>query len=109
MSTNNSYDRIYEVVKKIPEGKVMTYKQVSLLANVATPRVVGFALHVNKDPQNIPCHRVVFADGSLTPGYAFGGEGVQKEKLVDEGVIFTDKGKVDLNKSLWRFSNNRAI
>lgn len=77
----------------------MTYKQVSLLANVATPRVVGFALHVNKDPQNIPCHRVVFADGSLTQGYAFGGAGVQKERLEKEGVQFTQKGKVDLTKS----------
>ncbi|MDE2589041.1 MAG: MGMT family protein, partial [Patescibacteria group bacterium] len=47
----SSFDRIYEVVKKIPLGKVMTYKQVSILANVATPRVVGFALHVNKDPK----------------------------------------------------------
>lgn len=100
MQNTNSYDRIYDVVKKIPQGKVMTYKQVSLLANVATPRVVGFALHVNKDPQNIPCHRVVFADGSLTQGYAFGGEGVQKEKLEKEGVTFTQKGKVDLEKSL---------
>lgn len=97
---NNSYDRIYIVVKKIPQGKVMTYKQVSLLANVATPRVVGFALHVNKDPQNIPCHRVVFADGSLTRGYAFGGEEVQRQRLKDEGVTFTPKGKVDMEKCL---------
>lgn len=97
---NNSYDRIYIVVKKIPQGKVMTYKQVSLLANVATPRVVGFALHVNKDPQNIPCHRVVFADGSLTRGYAFGGEEVQRQRLKDEGVTFTTKGKVDMEKCL---------
>lgn len=99
---DNSYSRIYDVVRKIPVGKVMTYKQVSLLANVATPRVVGFALHVNKDPQNIPCHRVVFADGSLTPGYAFGGEDVQKEKLQKEGVVFTERGKVDLTTSLCR-------
>lgn len=66
----------------------MTYKQVSILAHVATPRIVGFALHVNRDPQNIPCHRVVFANGQLTPGYAFGGEDVQRKKLQKEGVIF---------------------
>jgi methylated-DNA-protein-cysteine methyltransferase related protein len=92
----NSFERIYEVVKKIPKGKVMTYKQVSILANVATPRVVGFALHVNKDPNHIPCHRVVFSNGTLTPGYAFGGESVQREKLENEGVVFTQKGNVDL-------------
>ncbi len=93
---NNSFQRIYEIVKKIPQGKVMTYKQVSILANVATPRVVGFALHVNPDSQNIPCHRVVFSNGKLTPGYAFGGEDVQREKLQTEGVVFNQNGLVDL-------------
>lgn len=95
----NSFQRIYEIVKKIPQGKVMTYKQVSILADVATPRVVGFALHVNPDSQNIPCHRVVFSNGKLTPGYAFGGEDVQREKLKEEGVIFNQKGLVDLTRS----------
>lgn len=95
----NAFQRIYEVVKKIPQGKVMTYKQVSILANVATPRVVGFALHVNRDPKNVPCHRVVFADGRLTPGYAFGGENVQRERLQKEGVKFLNNGKVDLTIS----------
>lgn len=91
----NSFQRIYEVVKKIPQGKVMTYGEVARLANVATPRVVGFALHVNKDPKNIPCHRVVFADGSLAKGYVFGGEGEQKKKLIEEGIVFSKNGKVD--------------
>lgn len=98
-SKQNSFQRIYEIVKKIPKGKVMTYKQVSILANAATPRVVGFALHVNKDPQNIPCHRVVFSNGKLTPGYAFGGEDIQRGKLENEGVVFTRKGIVDLSQS----------
>jgi methylated-DNA-protein-cysteine methyltransferase-like protein len=97
----NSFERIYEVVKKIPKGKVMTYKQVSLLANVVTPRIVGFALHINKDPQNIPCHRVVFSSGKLTPGYAFGGMDVQMKKLKDEGVKFINE-KVDLDSSLFQ-------
>ncbi|SRR5258706_5701609 len=95
----NSYDRIYAVVKKIPKGKVMTYGQVAQIANVATPRVVGFAMHANSDPQNIPCHRVVFADGKLSPGYAFGGEGMQRKKLEEEGVNFLKSGKVDIKKS----------
>lgn len=95
---SNSFERIYDVVRKIPLGKVMTYGQVAIKANVATPRVVGFALHVNRDPQNIPCHRVVFATGKLTPGYAFGGEDVQREKLQSEGVGFNNNGKVELEK-----------
>ena len=98
--TKNSFNRIFEVVKTIPSGKVVTYGEVAKKANVATPRVVGFALHVNKDPQNIPCHRVVFADGKLSPGYAFGGEGEQRKKLEEEGVKFLANGKVDLEKSI---------
>jgi len=97
--TNNSFDRIYKVVQKIPEGKVMTYGQVARLANVATPRVVGFALHVNPSESDTPCHRVVFADGSLTPGYAFGGQDVQRQKLKKEGVLFLENNKVDLINS----------
>ncbi len=98
-NTQNSFERIYEIVKTIPEGKVMTYGEVAKKANVATPRIVGFALHVNKDPKNIPCHRVVFTDGKLSPGYAFGGEGEQKKKLIEEGVQFLENGRVDLKKS----------
>lgn len=97
-TSSNSFERIYDVVRKIPKGKVMTYGQVAIMANVATPRVVGFALHVNKDPMNIPCHRVVFSNGKLTPGYAFGGEDVQREKLQTEGVGFNAKGEVLLDQ-----------
>ncbi len=78
----------------------MTYGQVAKIANVSTPRVVGFALHVNPDSNLTPCHRVVFANGSLTPGYAFGGEDVQRELLKKEGVQFLKNGKVDLKNSL---------
>lgn len=101
MNQNNSFDRIYKVVQKIPEGKVMTYGQVAQAANVATPRIVGFALHVNPSESQTPCHRVVFADGSLTPGYAFGGEDIQREKLVKEGVKFLKNGRVNLESSLF--------
>jgi len=91
----NSFKRIYAIVKTIPLGRVMTYGEVAKKANVATPRIVGFALHVNSDPKNIPCHRVVFADGSLSKGYIFGGEGEQKKKLLQEGVKFLQNGRVE--------------
>lgn len=87
------FERIYEEVKKIPEGKVATYGEIARKAGT-TPRVVGFALHQNPDPKNIPCHRVVFKDGSLSPGYVFGGVGKQKSILVNEGVRITSEGKV---------------
>lgn len=95
-----AYERIYDIVRNIPEGKVMTYGQVAIQAGVATPRVVGFAMHSNTTPDSIPCHRVIFSDGSLTPGYAFGGKDEQMKKLYKEGVFFTSQGQVDLEKSL---------
>jgi len=86
-------------VKSIPKGKVATYGQVALLAgNPRWARVVGYALHVNPDPGTIPCHRVVNREGRVAPGFAFGGEGVQRQLLEAEGIVFEPDGKVDLKK-----------
>lgn len=80
---------VYEVVQRIPAGQVATYGQVAALAgNPRNARFVGFALHSNPSPGVIPCHRVVFRDGSLAPGFAFGGPGVQRKMLEEEGVRF---------------------
>lgn len=60
--------RVYEVVRRIPKGKVATYGQVAALAGAPrNARFVGYALHSNPEPGVIPCHRVVFRDGSLRP------------------------------------------
>lgn len=93
-------ERIYEVVKLIPCGRVMSYGQVARLAgNPRGARAVGFALHRNPQPGVIPCHRVVFRDGSLAPGFAFGGPDEQRRLLEAEGVGFTEDGRVDMEKS----------
>ena len=95
----NTFEKIYEVVKNIPEGKVATYGQVALLAgNPRWARVVGYALHVNPEPGIIPCHRVVNRDGKVAPGFAFGGEGVQRQLLESEGIVFETDGRIDLGK-----------
>lgn len=95
----NIFEKIYEVVKSIPEGKVTTYGQVALLAgNPRWARVVGYALHVNPEPGIIPCHRVVNREGRVAPGFAFGGGGVQRQLLESEGVVFESDGRIDLEK-----------
>ena len=95
----NTFEKIYEVVKSIPEGKVATYGQVALLAgNSRWARVVGYALHVNPEPGTIPCHRVVNREGKVAPGFAFGGEGVQRQLLESEGIVFEPDGRIDLEK-----------
>lgn len=90
----NSFEKVYSFVAQIPKGKVATYKQISKLSGT-TARVVGFALHANKNPQEVPCHRVVNIEGKLAKGYVFGGKKEQKKKLENEGVIFLDGEKVD--------------
>lgn len=96
MKSDNYKIKIFQVVSAIPKGKVMTYGQIAKKLSLKSARIVGKVLHENKDPKNIPCHRVVFADGSLSKNYAFGGIKKQKEKLQMEGVIF-EKNKVNRN------------
>ena len=74
--TDNTFTRIYEVVKRIPAGHVATYGMVATLAgNPRMSRVVGYALHVNPDPDHIPCFRVVNRFGECSGSFAFGGKG----------------------------------
>ena len=95
----NTFEKIYEVVKRIPKGKVMTYGKVALLSgNPRMARVVGYALHMNPQPGVIPCHRVVNRKGEVAPGFAFGGPGIQRQMLEAEGVIFEPDGLINLEK-----------
>lgn len=92
------FESVYAVVKQIPKGKVLTYGDVARA--VGAPRCarqVGWALHSNPEFGVIPCHRVVFSDGRITDGFAFGGKEVQKALLEAEGVQF-DNDIIDLKK-----------
>ena len=97
----NFFNKVYAVVKQIPKGKVATYGDIArLCGNKNMARQVGWALHNNPQPVITPCHRVVFANGSLTKGFAFGGIGVQADLLRQEGVeIINDT--VNLKKYRW--------
>ena len=95
-------DSVYEVVRQIPKGRVASYGQVArMVGRPHNARFVGYALHVNPEPGIIPCHRVVFKDGSLAPGFAFGGEGEQRRLLANEGVGFLPDGRVDMAHYQW--------
>lgn len=95
-------NKVYELVKSIPEGKVVTYGQIAeSLGNKHLARVVGNILHNNPDPANIPCHRVVNAKGEAAAHYAFGGADAQRARLEAEGVVFDKNGRIDLEKYGW--------
>lgn len=96
------FERVYEVVEQVPEGMVATYGQVArLVGEPRKARYVGYALHVNPRPGEIPCHRIVFADGRLASGFAFGGPDAQRSMLGAEGVGFLPDGRVDLERYRW--------
>lgn len=98
----NSYEKIYEIVKQIPKGTVATYGQVAALAgNKRWARVVGYALHVNPDPDGIPCYRVVNREGRLSDAFAFGGVNQQKVLLEADGIEVVDN-HVNLDIYQWK-------
>ena len=91
-------EQVFEQARRIPRGKVATYGQVArLIGRPRTARYVGYALRANPAPgadaAATPCHRVVFKDGSLCRGFAFGGPEVQREMLED--------GRIDLAACAW--------
>lgn len=100
--TNNTFQKVYNIVSQIKKGRVTTYKEIAQVLSTS-PRVVGNALHANRNPK-IPCHRVVNRDGRIAKNYAFGGAVKQREKLKQEGIMFKDTMHVDLEKHLLRFN-----
>jgi methylated-DNA-protein-cysteine methyltransferase related protein len=100
----SSYDVIYQVVRRIPYGKVATYGQVAELANLpGQARLVGYALY-QVDPQDdIPWHRVINAQGKISESpFREGGDFLQRSRLEQEGVEFSAEGKVDFKIYRWK-------
>jgi len=91
-------ERIYQIVKQIPAGKVTTYGQIAAkLGKPKAARAVGNALHVNPY-KSVPCHRVVNRKGRVATNFSDGGWQEQKRKLLKEGVRFRNRMCVDLEK-----------
>ena len=97
-------DKVYEVVKNIPAGRVMTYQEVATkVGSPGASRAVGTAMKNNPDKSIIPCHRVVGSDRAMH-GYAFGGESEKIRLLKSEGVQ-VENGKINLEKYLFKLKN----
>jgi len=100
---SNSYQRIYAVVRRIPEGRVATYGQVASLAGLAgRARQVGYALHALPEGTAIPWHRVVNASGGISLRSMPGSELVQRGLLEREGIRLDPRGRVPLARVRWR-------
>lgn len=97
------FEKVYDVVKLIPKGKVATYGQIArLIGEPKKSKIVGWALHSNPYKGIVPCHRVVNRNGELSGAFAFGGIEIQKKLLVEEGIIFDKEGIINLKTYLWK-------
>lgn len=91
-------EKVYNSTKKVPKGKVTTYKKIAKKLKTKGYRAIGNALNKNKN-KDVPCHRVIKSDGSI------GGfnKGVKnKIKLLKNEGIEIKKRKIDLKKYLFR-------
>ena len=95
-------NKIYQLTKAIPKGKVVTYGQLARLAGKPkAARAVGVLMKNNPNVPVVPCHRVVASDGKLTGYSGIGGITQKKKMLINEGVSFKDN-RVDLLVSKWK-------
>ena len=89
---------VYAIVEEIPKGKVASYGQIADLAGrPQNSRLIGRALAMSGIYGSFPCHRVVNHQGRLVPGW-----NEQYDLLAEEGVVFTDKGFVDMKECQWK-------
>ena len=97
-----TYQRIFEVVKRIPRGKVATYGQIAQLAGLAGhARQVGYALSALEN-DSVPWHRVINVKGEISPRTWSDHDDLQRELLEKEGVAFNEGGKVSLVRFGWQ-------
>ncbi len=100
---SDPYQRIYAVVRRIPRGRIATYGQIAELAGLGGhARQVGYALHSLRAGDRIPWHRVLNAQGRVSPRAEPGGDRFQRALLVSEGVRFDAAGRADLARFGWR-------
>ena len=95
--------RVYDIIRRIPKGRVMSYGQIAALAGNSrasravgrASRAVGYAAASPYAPK-LPFHRVVYKDGSCSPAFA-----AQRRLLRAEGVQFTKDGRVIMRRFAW--------
>lgn len=96
---NSFYESCYKILKKVPKGKVTTYKEIARALNSKAYRAVGTAMNKNPYAPQVPCHRVINADGNLG-GFASGLK--NKIKLLKSEGIEIKNNKIDLKKYFYK-------
>jgi methylated-DNA-protein-cysteine methyltransferase-like protein len=103
MDQNNKYLTIYEIIKRIPVGKVATYGQIARLAGLSGhARQVGYALHNLPSDSDVPWQRVINSRGRLSFAEESVAWHMQKSILESEGIQFSDNNTVSMSKYQWK-------
>ncbi len=101
-NNENFFERVYEIVRQIPEGKVTTYGAIAkALGTAKSARMVGWAMNASHNLEDVPAHRVVNRNGMLTGKHHFQGTNLMQQLLENEGVKIIDNKIVDLDKFIW--------
>ena len=99
---DNFFERVYEIVKQIPEGKVTSYGAIAkALGTARSARMVGWAMNASHNRDDIPAHRVVNRKGLLSGKHHFAGSNLMQQLLENEGVKVIDNQIVDFEKHFW--------
>ena len=94
-------ERIVQVIKRIPVGRVATYGQIAGMAgNARASRLVVWTLNSAKS-ENLPWHRVINSRGTISLKRGHGYE-EQRELLESEGIVFDENDRIDLKQFQWR-------
>ena len=102
MNKNDFFDKVYKVVRKIPEGKVTSYGAIaSYLGAKKSARLVGWAMNASHGDNSIPAHRVVNRIGLLTGKHHFGGTKVMQQLLENEGIVIKGNKIQNLEIFFW--------
>lgn len=100
-------EKCYELLKKVPKGRVTTYKEIANALGTRAYRAVGNAMNKNPEIGKAPCHRVVNSDGGLG-GYALGVKS-KEELLRKERVLVKDGKIVNFEKKLFGFTKSKTL
>ncbi len=107
MSTDlNFFERVYEVVKLIPSGRVTSYGAIARYLGAAkSARMVGWAMNKAHDLEDVPAQRVVNRLGLLTGKHHFGGTNAMQQLLEDEGVVIKENQIQNFDTIFWDPNN----
>lgn len=93
--------RVYDIVRRIPRGRVMTYGQIAILLGEGyTPRTVGYVMHASGE-KNVPWQRVINSQGACSTGRVILPPHMQQRMLESEGIAFDAQGRCNLDEYRW--------